>query len=1407
MLKFGINSQRRIFYAGESVTLFFENSCDFPPGRAFLRTNLGMAAVRRNEIINQVENNQRPAGRDWQNIQLRAVSPRRFELELMLTENGVFELKPCFIPHQSNAPLLWPEGDNLKIKVEAAENVGANLMYTAFVRQFGPNKNLAQAPAEPAELSALDRQNYIVIPPSGTFRDLKKQLDFIFGRLGSRILQLLPVHPVPTSYGRMGRFGSPFAVLDYFAVDPALAEFDECATPLEQFTELVDAVHARKGRIFLDIPVNHTGWASTLQTTHPEWFVRDEKSGRIESPGAWGIVWADLCKLDYQQVAVQRFMAEVFLYWCRKGVDGFRCDAGYMLPIEAWHYIEAKVRNEYPDTVFMLEGLGGPLDKQEILLKDCALDWAYSELFQNYSRSEIERYSTYAERISNTAGTLINFAETHDNNRLAATSPIYAKMRCALTCFLSDGGAFGFTNGVEWFATEKVDVHGASALNWGSPVNMVDFLQHLHGVMRLHPAFYGGAEKSWCNLQSDQALAIRRSRDGEELLALINLDHQQNSQVRFPRNFCRSISNNCCDLLSGENYLLENSNSDFTATLAPGECRLLTSDHSYLEKLSNELQSPFRTPELIRQQKLDLALGKALLAAGVTLNENIQSTLQKFRGNWKKFFRNRPVAFFDADHDLQRLVMVPPGWCLAIHSSKSFRAELKNHDRTLRFERSVRLNNQSYFALFAPLNIAEMPEQDPVLELTRFDNDQVSRTQSHVRYLPHDHSKELIKFHFSNQDLENAPPRHALGVNDLGGYAQIPACWGQLVSKYDALLAANCNDFYPVDRRVMLVRCRLWLVLNGFSQEVNFAIQEHFRVGSRNLGRWEFSVPMGQGKMVKLDITSRFAFNANAVELEFRRRSAGRNPRMLEDSTPVQLIVRPDIDDRNNHAVTKAYAGAENAFPNAIEAGTDGFTFAPDTTRKLEVKLPGCQFFREDDWSYMNELPLENYYGLDHQSDLYSPGYFSGMLNGGEHCSLYAQVNLPPDAAVKFPSPDRFPADAGIMETARQALDAFVVKRNEYRTVIAGYPWFLDWGRDTLIALRGLIAAGKMNETREIILQFAGFEKNGTIPNMIRGDNDSNRDTSDAPLWLAVAVSDYIRCSGDSKILQCTAGKQQRTVLEIIESIALHYRNGTSNGIFADQESNLIYSPPHFTWMDTNYPAATPRAGYPIEIQALWFALQQLLGAYDKKYLAGAEQTRLSIEKLYYLPEYNRLSDCLHAAADTPAAAAVPDNALRPNSLFAVTLNAVQDPEIRQGIVENANLLVIPGAIRSLGNYPIQPPLPVKLHGTLLNDPNFPYQGRYCGPEDTSRKAAYHNGTAWCWPFPSFVEALYLTGGDAILPAARALLESASCYFNDGCPGQLPEVADGDYPHHWGGCAAQAWSVSEFYRVGKLLGM
>jgi glycogen debranching enzyme len=194
-----------------------------------------------------------------------------------------------------------------------------------------------------------------------------------------------------------------------------------------------------------------------------------------------------------------------------------------------------------------------------------------------------------------------------------------------------------------------------------------------------------------------------------------------------------------------------------------------------------------------------------------------------------------------------------------------------------------------------------------------------------------------------------------------------------------------------------------------------------------------------------------------------------------------------------------------------------------------------------------------------------------------------------------------------------------------------------------------------------------------------------------------------------------------------------------------------------------------------------------------------------SINRLYFRETLGYCTDCLHGPAGQPAATCQPDDALRPNQLFAVTMGAITDPHCTEKIVQACENLLIPGAIRSLADRPVQVPLAVYHQDRLLNDPHTPYQGRYEGDEDTRRKPAYHNGTAWTWVFPSFCEARYMVYGQNARAATRALLASALDLMNNGCLGHIPEIMDGDAPHQSRGCDAQAWSVSEVYRVWQML--
>ena len=1408
MIQIPMPGARLLLVKGDCLTfrLELDQPCD---GEAFLRTNLGRGGVRRREVIDFTEKRKPVLHTDWHDLPMTRVDDRVHTVTLPLVEVGCFEAKAWFQPVGDGKSLWAPGKDNTKIKVEPAGTACANSIYTLFPRQFGPQRFSRSRKTDNDEnVKLLDEQGYAVIPPSGTYREVIKELDFIIGRLRCRIIQLLPVHPVPTTYGRMGRFGSPFAALDFFAVDPACAEFDPKATPLEQFAELVDAIHARQAKVFIDIPVNHTGWASRLQYEHPEWFER-LPDRTIVSPGAWGVVWADLCKLNYKRDEVHHFMAEVFLYWCRRGIDGFRCDAGYMIPFEAWEYIVAKVRTEYPDTIFMLEGLGGPLAVTARLLGEAGLNWAYSELFQNYDRSQIGYYLPGCIDNSMKNGIHVHFAETHDNTRLAAKSADYARLRTALCSMFAHNGAFGITNGVEWFADARVLVHGAEPLNWGNHDNQVELLRRLHAIMEVHPVFHAGAVLELIQNGNENALAmLRTSADGRhKTLVVVNLSDDGSSAAHWPAD--RFVSHHgYWDLVGARRVEVYTHDGRSGCHLAPGQVMCISAQNSDFDLIDAVMNGPLQQPERLLRQEF-----RAMALEAICSQRGYGDCSAVDIDRWAEMLRTDPVGAvtelcscdlpplttWTAGTDERRRVMIPPGDMLLFRSEHPFRFEIKDGDTTCHGGCSLPFRDGGHAFLLSSLR----GEGKRILNFTSFSAGMPAVTsQAFLLLLPAE-PPTAFRCEYSGSEALDAD-LSAICSNRLGGMAQVRAAWGEIGSKYDAILAANCHHDYPVDRTVMLTRCRAWLVYRDYSQEIGRCCLDRFRAGADNVVQWDFSVPAGQGKTASLRVTLSFDENENLVRLSFHRLTGAEDGETaLDDAQPVRLIIRPDLEDRSNHEVTKAFLGAEHTFRRVTTSDSAGFYFNPSHDHALAMRVDRGRFVGEPEWQYMVGLPVEIQRGLDGHSDLYSPGYFEFYLRGGENRTLTAEVFSGREVgrtAVAETAPGPLPAERPLMAALASAVSRFVVKRDDSRTVIAGYPWFLDWGRDTLICLRGMIAAGLLEESRDIIRVFARFEKKGTLPNMIRGNDDSNRDTSDAPLWMMVAIHDYIRAAGDASVLSMDCGG--RSLLEVMVSIASHYRDGTPNGIVTDPLSGLVFSPSHFTWMDTNHPAGTPREGYPIEIQALWYAALTFLHEYDQigGWGALAEKVRKSIETLYPLPQ-GFLSDCLHGSRGQAAAGAMRDDALRPNQLFAVTLGAVTDRRLTLGIIRACESLLIPGAIRSLADREVGFPQPVFRNGVLLNDPQRPYWGGYAGDEDTRRKPAYHNGTAWTWPFPAYCEALMMVGGDGQRRRAMSLLLSARELVDTGCVGQIPEIADGNDPHTWRGCGAQAWGVTELLRV------
>ncbi len=1417
---------RLVRHKGDTVT--FQLLLPEPRrGQAWLRTNVGKARIRRRERIEFVERGRPLLEQDWHDQPMRREGPCHFALRLPLSEVGWFQAKAFFLPEGESEP-LWPEGENVSIKVDPAWTAGANMIYGAFVRQFGPNRDRDVVTADDRQaVEFLERAGYAVIPRSGTFRDLARQLDFIIGTLGFRILQLLPIHPTPTTYARMGRYGSPFAALDFKDVDPALAEFDRKTTPLEQFGELVDAVHARGARLFLDIPVNHTGWASRLQDEHPEWFSRG--ADRVfESPGAWGVTWEDLSKLDYRHRELWAYMAEVFLFWCRRGVDGFRCDAGYMVPLPAWEYITAKVREEYPDTVFLLEGLGGKIDVVQELLAQGGLTWAYSELFQNYDRTQVETYLMQSQAITQTCGLLVHFAETHDNPRLAARSQRWARLRTALCALTSFDGAFGVTNGVEWFAGCKIDVHDAPPLRWGDPQNQVDHMARLNAILESHPAFHPGASLRLIHHSTDEAVAVLRESGADEgrLLVVANLSDTHPARVVWSAHDEIPDAPLLYDLLTEKTVALNRAGNERSIELEPGTVLALTAHREALHAIKSTQTRRPHMPERVRLQSLR-AKTMELASQGDAPVTALSPSLDwdKAAARLAKNPRDNPlfppetssafprVTTWTWPRDVRRQVVIPPGHHFLVRSKAPFTAELRESARTIGVETAMAADDGSWFARFCALPIPLAPRL-LTLVLMVHEKGGTQHAEASLLALP-PLERVGVRQVFTHRDLDEKD-LHAIAVNGQGALTHVRAAWGEIRSQYDALLAANLHPDYPVDRQILFARCRAWVVLQGYSRLVERACQKIFSIGADGRLHWRFRIPVGRGKIVPLEITLRMLQGRNAICLEFTRPPSLRDQEHLPDRTEIRLILRPDVEDRCHHFKTKAYQGPESHFRESVGALPRGFRFAPTPDHALLVETDRGTFVPEPEWHYRVAHPIERERGLDDCSDLFSPGYFSIPLRGG-HCATLTAVALrPSEPRPSFPSlrrrsrtVDPWTQEALTLDEAlTRALRQFLVKRGAGTTVLAGYPWFLDWGRDTLIVLRGLIASNLVETAVDILCTIAGFESHGTLPNMIRGQEVVNRDTSDAPLWLFVVCADLLGRLGQRKLLSLDVG--DRSLGDVLRSIATHLIHGTPNGMRMDSESGLLFSPAHFTWMDTNHPAGTPREGYPVEIQALWYAALSFLrrtglhGPWD----GLAERVRDSVMRLYCLsppdgPRY--LSDCLHGRPDRQARAAEPDDALRPNQLLAITLGLVEEGTLGREMLDACEELLVPGAIRSLADRPVRYPLPIRQGDRLLNDPYAPYWGQYKGEEDTRRKPAYHNGTAWTWLFPSYAEALVRVYGESARATAAALLGGTAVLMNRGCVGQVPEITDGDAPHTLRGCGAQAWGVSECLRVLRLI--
>jgi predicted glycogen debranching enzyme len=517
---------------------------------------------------------------------------------------------------------------------------------------------------------------------------------------------------------------------------------------------------------------------------------------------------------------------------------------------------------------------------------------------------------------------------------------------------------------------------------------------------------------------------------------------------------------------------------------------------------------------------------------------------------------------------------------------------------------------------------------------------------------------------------------------------------------------------------------------------------------------------------------------------------------VASQASTLTLKVRPLLSGRDYHALHH-----ENAAFNFNAQTSDdqaGISWQPYGDLPVIYAATNGVYTHAPDW-YRNFCYVrERERGLDFSEDLATPGVFSFNLADGE-----AVMILSASGATSGTQPANARAAAihaaelaRIEHQRRDALgsrlqrsaDAYVVTRNEGRTILAGFPWFTDWGRDTFIAMRGLlIASGRLDDAEAILLEWSSTLSEGMLPNRFPDYGDTPEYNSvDASLWFIVAVHDYLATH------HVSAATQQR-LQEASESILTGYTKGTRFNIQASADDGLLSAGVpgvQLTWMDAKVGdwVVTPRIGKPVEVQALWINALRIAATWNPQWQPAAERALQAFHERFVDPSTQALFDNV----DVDHVKGAIDRAIRPNQIFAV--GGLPFP-----LLEGAPARAV------LDQVEAQLLTPLGLRTLAPSDPA--YRGHYNG-SPLERDGAYHQGTVWPWLFGPFVEAwLRVHGGaaDARMQAKTRFLDPLYAHLDHAGLDHLSEIADGDAPHALAGTPFQAWSLGELLRIEHLL--
>jgi predicted glycogen debranching enzyme len=544
----------------------------------------------------------------------------------------------------------------------------------------------------------------------------------------------------------------------------------------------------------------------------------------------------------------------------------------------------------------------------------------------------------------------------------------------------------------------------------------------------------------------------------------------------------------------------------------------------------------------------------------------------------------------------------------------------------------------------------------------------------------------------------------------------------------------------------------------------------------------------------------------NTVYIQYRLTAGG---------GPVQLKLMP-LSQFRGHDASVASPLPE---PIGLKTQDDRYEFSPAgglPSLKMRISGSGTAFTSERRQIREVIYRVEKARGYDHEGTLWSPGYFRATLTPEQSVTLVASAEnwgmteaLSPDevfdaerdrrrrllatapaaARTGVPAELVLAADQFLIEPAGRVVDSAWARASgdEVRSVIAGYHWFTDWGRDTMISLEGLtLCTGRLGDAAHILRTFAHYIRDGLIPNMFpEGEDAGVYHTADATLWFFHALHRYLQVTDDRETLHVILPK----LLEVFEA----HQKGTRFGIRVDPEDGLLHQGEEgyqLTWMDAKVGGwvVTPRRGKAVEINALWYNACRLLagwlksagdGARAKEVSRVADRCYQSFNDRFWYEEGSYLYDVIDGETGD-------DTANRPNQVFAISLDhPVLERDYWKPVINAVQAhLLTPVGLRSLA------------------PKHTDYKSQYFGDLRT-RDAAYHQGTVWGWLIGPFIEA-WLKVHPNEKRTARTFLAGFDDHLSEACIGQISEIFDADAPHTPRGCVAQAWSVAEVLRCWLL---